>query len=120
MDPGYAAEWARAFALTLSLELPVAAWMLRHGPSPGRRLSLAVLASSLTHPLLWFAWHPHVHPWGLAVVTGEALVVAAEALVYRTATDARTAWRTSLAANAVSLGVGWPLRAALQTAGLWG
>ena len=119
MPPGYVAEWARAFALTLALELPVVAWMLRDTTSRGRRLALGLLASGITHPLLWFAWHPHVHPWGLAVVTGEAWVVAAEAAVYRTVAAPRTAWRTSLVANAVSLGVGWPLRAGLVAMGLW-
>lgn len=119
MPAGYVAEWARAWALTLALELPVVAYLLRGTASPGRRAALGLLASGITHPLLWFAWHPHVRPWGLAVVTGEAWVVVAEMALYRTVADPRTAWRTSLVANAVSLGVGWPLRAALVAMGLW-
>lgn len=78
----------------------------------GAALAAGVAASSITHPLLWYAW-PRFGPDWLWLGTGEGLVWAFEGVLYG-AVLARGArpdpWRrgllTSVYANAVSTAVG--------------
>jgi len=53
MDARYLAAWAGAFALTQAIEAPIYLWRC----VPGQRGN-AVLASTWTHPVLWFAAVP--------------------------------------------------------------
>lgn len=100
---------AQALALTLACETPLACWWLREHPL-ARTAFAAMAASALTHPA---AWHlasrlsPSQYRAGLWWI--EAAVVLVEAVVFRLVL--RLAWpralAVSLAANALSMAVGW-------------
>ncbi|MET3803586.1 hypothetical protein ABIB25_000570 [Nakamurella sp. UYEF19] len=47
-------DWLRAFAVTLLVELPIYALLLRRWCSTSRAAALGLLANVITHPLLWF------------------------------------------------------------------
>ncbi len=105
-----AVPWLFAFALTLVCELPVYALALRR-PLGGvaRALAVGVAVNVATHPLAWTLAAGHVLPW-LAI---EALVTAAEAALLFAAARAfgrrlplHESLLVSLAANALSAGVG--------------
>ncbi len=102
-------SWARAFALTQLVELPLYLWLLS-GLSIWRRLGFGFAASALTHPWLWFIlpnWllRPLGY-WGYVAV-GEGLVVLTEAALLKVVCPS---WRRALAiallANGCSFGVG--------------
>jgi hypothetical protein len=116
-------KWLLAFAFTQAVELPIWVAALRRG---GRRegarsrptLLVAVLvalgASALTHPVVWFvfpALRPAVGYWPM-IALAEAFAVGVEAL-YMHAEGVRGALWWSLAANAASLILGvlilWPI-----------
>lgn len=109
-------RWLNAYLITILLETPVVVRMLRGRTEVRTALELSVLASSLTHPLLWFAWRPVIDDYTTYVVTGEALVVLAETCVYRKVTTWRYAFAVSLVANATSWGLGLLLQSALSGA----
>jgi hypothetical protein len=99
-------DWARAFLATQVIEVPIVAGWLR-GPLPlAEAAALGVLASSLTHPLLWYAW-PRFSPAWLQMGAGEALVWTAEAALYalwlRRAGAARP-WRQGLVVSCLANG----------------
>jgi len=49
--------WFAAFLLTLVIELPIVAWLLRRGePDLRRRVALAVFANLVTHPAVWYVF----------------------------------------------------------------
>ena len=98
-------------ALTLVVEVPVVALLLRGRVPPGRSVLAAVLASAVTNPLLWYAWPLVISPhrYALYAATGEALVVLIEtAILYGVATRPRgfLAFWVSLASNAASFSIG--------------
>ena len=106
-------------ALTLALELPVVVVLLRPHCGAWRSFLAGLLASSVTHPLLWYAWPLVVSPYQYAryVATGEALVVVVETVVLHEVALRRVdsmvrrrRWGLALAvataANATSFGVG--------------
>lgn len=103
--------WLAAFLLTVVVEVPIVAWLLRGRDAGGWRLvMLVVFANLATHPAVWF-----IFPQLLYVSTPQFLVAselwafAAEAVFYRVAFRGVTpgrAFGTSLAANAVSFVVG--------------
>ena len=98
-------RWLLAFALTQLVEVPL---YLRAGAS-GRT---AFLASTLTHPVVWFGF-PLLRRLGLGywgmVGVAEVFAVAAEALWLR-AHGVRRALAWSLAANVASFLTGLLLR----------
>jgi hypothetical protein len=111
--------WFRAFVLTVVVETPIAALVLRRAePSWPRLLVLILFANLATHPAVWFIFTQPLllGTWSyMAVVEGWA--VAAEALFYWAAfrgLPARRAIGVSLLANAASFLVGqaigdrWP------------
>jgi hypothetical protein len=126
--------WGRAFALTLAVELivavPLLRWLLRRDAggrlrteagSPGswaRIGGTVVLASVISHPILWFglSWLLLFRlglTYPVFVIVGEAWVVTVEALVYWRGfcrVPGRWAVATSLLANGLSYGVGESLR----------
>jgi hypothetical protein len=102
-------RWFNAFLVTLLIETPIVARMLRGRTEPRTAVELALLATSLTHPFLWFAWRPVVDDYTTYVVSGEALVFLAETCVYRKVTSWRYAALVSLVANGASWGLGWLL-----------
>lgn len=107
--------WARAFAVTLAVELAVATPLLaRNLPSIGRRLALVTFAQLSTHPVVWFVL-PALHlPRGAFLATAEFWACAGEALLYAVAVpglSARRATGVAVAANAASFVLGHSLRA---------
>jgi hypothetical protein len=104
--------WFRAFLLTLVVEAPIVARLLRHWePSWPRLLALVLFANLASHPAVWF-----VFTQLLLIGTPEYLVIAegwaigCEALFFWAAfrgVPVRRAIITSLAANAASFVVGW-------------
>jgi len=70
--------------LTLGIEVPLVLLLLRRTCSWLRSGLAGVMASGITHPLLWFVWPRIVSPYQYVwyVVTGESLVVTIEAMVY--------------------------------------
>jgi hypothetical protein len=103
--------WLSAFCFTQAVELPVYAWRLRGG-SIRRRLLLGFVATSLTHPVVWFLlplWLPG--PYALQVALSEAFAVGAEAAYLRWA-GARRTLSAALLANLASAGLGLLSRAA--------
>ena len=91
-------NWPTAFALTAAIELPLVAAV---APSAlRRRAALDSLAVNLlTHPLAWLSFGAGWLPWA----TIELLVLAVEAIAYRTVT--RLSWPRALAASALANGV---------------
>lgn len=99
-------RWLVAFVLTQAFEVPL---YLRAGAS----WRTALLASTLTHPVVWFVF-PLLGRWGLGywgmVVAAELFAVSLEAL-WLSFNGVRRALGWSLLANATSLGGGLLLRA---------
>ncbi len=75
--------WLPSFVLTLAIELPLAAALMRRD-HPWKPALAAGLGTAMTHPLLWFVWPRVVSDYWLYIVTGEAGVVLLETVVYRT------------------------------------
>lgn len=104
-------DWLRAFLATHVIEVPiVAGWLW---PRLGRRAILwALLASTLSHPILWFIW-PRLGPQWLWLGSGELAVWLFEGLIYAFALrspEGRPDWKVgmgvSFLANLSSLTTG--------------
>jgi hypothetical protein len=107
----YFEAWIRAYAGTLLIEVPIlSGWLW---PELGRgSLFWGVLASSLTHPVLWFLW-PQWGPAWLWIGSAEICIWLFEGAVYAYALRDPAlgwAWRRGIAlsglANGASLGAG--------------
>lgn len=100
--PYWLSAWLIAFLLTQVVETPIYTAVL----GGSHRLLKALGASTITHPLLWFAL-PAIWPWGYwpMIAVGEVSVVAIEA-VYLNFLGLRRAWLWSLVANGASLTAG--------------
>lgn len=103
--------WLRAFLLTVAVEAPIVALLLRRWePSLGRLLALVFFANLASHPAVWFIFSQPLligTPEYLLVV--ETWAVACEALFYWVAfrgLPVRRAILASLVANAASFLVG--------------
>jgi hypothetical protein len=101
--------WALAFVVTLALELPVYALLLRRPLGLARALAVAVALNLATHPLAWLA----TYRWGARFFAVEAGVWLAEALLLFALARAlgrrvplHEALLAALAANALSAGAG--------------
>lgn len=107
------AAWATSFAFTLLVEVPVGTWRLREHPRH-RVVAALLLASSLTHPTLWWVLPRLFDDYWTFVVVGELAVVAAEAALLRLVVPAscRDALSASLWANGASYLLGVLVRAA--------
>jgi hypothetical protein len=111
--------WLAAFLLTVAVEIPIVARLLRGRDTGGRRLAaLVVFANLATHPAVWFIF-PQLFLVGTTsfTVAAELWAVAAEAIFYGVAIRGVTPLRaigTSVAANVASFVVGlvvteiWP------------
>ncbi len=111
--------WFRAFLLTVIVEVPIVAFLLRRfEPTRPRLLLLILFANLASHPPVWFIFTQLFLVGTTAyLVAAEGWAVAAEALFYWAAfrgLPVRRAIVVSLAANAVSFVVGqlvsgaWP------------
>jgi hypothetical protein len=101
--------WATAFVATQVIEVPVVSWVLK-GRAPGIRIAAsAVLATAITHPILWFVLPPLFDDHFTMVATGEIAIVLVEAVVLWLATgiqDRRRCFAASALANGTSYLVG--------------
>lgn len=85
------------------------AWLrLRTDVGWGDGLAVAAGVSLVSHPVFWFVYAPHAGPGLGALVLGEGLVVATEAVAYRLALriPTREALGVSLLTNVVSATLG--------------
>jgi hypothetical protein len=104
-------EWFTALLLTLAVEMPIAAYLLRRAePELWRRLMLVVFANLLTHPAVWFVF-TQLFLIGTFeyVLAAEAWAVAVEALFYAVTIRGLAPSRAiavALAANLTSFAVG--------------
>ncbi|HEY3451956.1 MAG TPA: hypothetical protein VGK67_36695 [Myxococcales bacterium] len=103
-------RWLFAFLLTLAIELPLAATLLRrHEASRARLVGKLFFANLATHPLVWFAFPLLPLPWSGTTAISETFAWLAEAaffvVVFADLKPARAAL-VSLAANATSFGLG--------------
>lgn len=101
--------WLEAFALTQLLEVPVFLLGMRAAPlSWPMRVAVALGASALTHPIVWFVLPPLLGPrlgfWGYFGIA-ETFAVVAE-WRYLAAFEVERPLRLSLAANGLSMTVG--------------
>ncbi len=114
-----ASGWFAAFLLTLAVEVPIAAYLLRRAePDRVRLVLLVVFANLATHPIVWYVvTQPFLVGSPEYLVVAESWAVTAEALFYWAAFRAagpRRAAAVSLAANAASFVAGlvvgaiWP------------
>lgn len=75
-------DFIAAYALTVSIEVAVLFLLLRKDYGAGLIARNAVIASSLTLPLVWFAF-PALHlEWGMQTALAEAFAAFAEAGIY--------------------------------------
>ncbi len=98
--------WLSAFLFTQAVEVPI---YLRVGAS----WRAAVLASTLTHPVVWFGFatvRGWVHSYSAAVVLMEAFAIIVEA-VWLSSRKVKHALIWSLAANLASVTLGFASRA---------
>ena len=114
-----AEDWFRAFVLTLAVEVPIAAFLLRRAePDRLRLVLLVVFANLATHPIVWYVWtQPFLVGTPEYLVVAESWAVAAEAVFYWAAFRGVRPVRAlgvSFAANAASFIAGivagaiWP------------
>lgn len=110
VDHAYLAAWARAFAFTQLVEVPVHARALRGARPLGARVAVAFGASLITHPVVWFVL-PHLGlRYETYVVVAELFAVLAEA-AYLRGWGVRRALFWSLLANGASFALGEASRA---------
>jgi hypothetical protein len=95
-------RWFLAYALTQVIEIPIYLLATRDRPW-ARRLWIAAMASTITHPIVWsLAWA--IRPYLLYALVAEAFAVIVEALWLRHH-GVRQAFWWSLTANATSVAV---------------
>jgi hypothetical protein len=101
-------DWGNAFLVTQLVEIPIYLYAGRNLPKK-RRWLLAMGASTLTHPIVWFAFPWSTAPYGPTIVAAECFAVLTEAGMARLA-GMRRPLRWSFVANAASVLVGVTLR----------
>ena len=104
-------SWFTAFVLTLAVELPIAAWLLRRAePNLGRRVALVTFANLASHPAVWFVVTQLFLVGTLEyVIAAEGWAVAVEALFFAVTIrglGASQAFVVALVANGASFAVG--------------
>jgi hypothetical protein len=107
--------WARAFALTCAIEVPLVVVLTRDANAGTlRRAIVAVVGQLATHPLVWFVFPyvPGITGW-TSFVASELYATGLEAILYAAAwprISGSRALGVSAVANAVSLAVGLLVR----------
>ena len=103
--------WFVAFVLTVAIELPIVAWLLRDAePDLRRRLALVIFANLVTHPAVWYVFS-QVFLVGTVeyTVAAEGWAVAAEAAFYVVAIRGLSVGRAivvAVVANGASFAIG--------------
>lgn len=109
----WVANWLRAFAVTLLVEVPVATPLLGIVErSVARRISIVVVANLATHPLVWFLFPGLASGRATRLALSEAWALLAELAIYKLvwpSLRARRAALVSLAANGASVAAGFAL-----------
>jgi hypothetical protein len=101
-------DWWQAFLLTQWVEIPVYLYAGRLLPGANRIL-LAVGASSVTHPIVWFAFPWQEWPYLPTAMAAECFAIVTEALLcYLAGIKRPILW--SLLANGSSVAIGVALR----------
>jgi len=107
------ADWWRAFAITLLVEIAVATPLLaRVEARIARRIGLIVVANLATHPLVWFLFPGLAFGRATRLALSEAWAVGAELAIYLIVFPAirlPRAAAVSLAANGASFAAGLAL-----------
>ncbi|MGC4087236.1 MAG: hypothetical protein QM756_04890 [Polyangiaceae bacterium] len=75
--------WARAFAITLTLEALIAIPLLRRQASWSRVATAVVFAQVLTHPAVWFIFPLFEWPRALYLLVAEGWALLGEVAFYR-------------------------------------
>ena len=100
--------WPEAYAVTQAVEIPVYLFAARYLKC-GRRWLYAAGASTLTHPVVWFAFPWETANFFLTYIAAESFAVLAEALWGRLLGVRQALW-WALAANGASVLVGELIR----------
>jgi hypothetical protein len=99
----YVAEWARYFALTLTVELLVAVPLLGKSYPLARRAAAVLFAQLVSHPVVWFV----IPAFGLGrtafLLVAETWAVAIELALYRLVFP-ELAWTRAAAVSAIANG----------------
>ena len=106
-------HWSRSFLITLVIEVPIFALIVRRQVPLWRGALAGAAGSCLTHPLLWFAWPFVVHDYTLYILSGELIVATVESLTFFALArpiPLTRAIAASFIANAASFGGGILLR----------
>jgi hypothetical protein len=111
-------HWFRAFVWTLLIEQVVAGVTLRKAvPAWSRRCSIVAVANLASHPAVWLILPELGSGLGLSrtttLVVSEIWAFGVEGWIYWLflgSSQSGTAWKTTLASNAASLGFGYGLR----------
>jgi hypothetical protein len=103
--------WFVAVVLTVAIEMPIAAWILRRAePDLARRLALIVFANLVTHPAVWWVFSQLFLVGTLEyTLAAEGWAVGAEAAFYAvTIRDLgpRRAIVVAILANGASFAIG--------------
>ena len=110
--------WFRAFVWTLLIEEVVAGVMLRQAvPAWGRRCSIIAVANLASHPAVWLIFPELCSSLGFSrsasLIVSEIWAFGLEGWIYWLflgSSQTKLALKTTIAANAVSLGLGYGLR----------
>lgn len=107
------ADWLRAFAVTMLVEIPIATPLLAIVErNVTRRIAIVVVANLATHPLVWFLFPGLAFGRPARLALSEAWAVLAEIAIYKLVWPAlrvRRAALVSLAANGASVAAGFAL-----------
>lgn len=105
--------WARAFALTLAVEVAVAVPLIGRREPLWRRLEAVALAQLLSHPAVWFIF-PRLELGRLPfLVVAEGWAIGIELLLYRLA-FVTVPWSRVLAVSALANGASFAFGTLLQ------
>ena len=119
MEWSYELAWLDAFLFTQVVEVPIyflGMQRLRAKPRwlagrqrqlpPSGQLLLAILLSTLTHPVVWFVWPRLVERYAVMVTCAEIFAFGTEALVLAASGYGVWALLFALLANGASFGLG--------------
>lgn len=100
--------WLTAYLVTQAIEVPI---YLDAGQRLGiwRRWLFAIGASSVTHPVVWYAFPWETAPWGWCFVGAESFAVVVEGGLGRWAGLERP-WFRALVANTLSVILGFVIQ----------
>jgi len=96
--------WITAFLITEAVEAPIYLYAGRR-LAPWRRWLLALGASAVTHPVVWFAFPWETASWEICLLAAETFAVVVEGGLGRLAGLPRP-WIWSLVANGASVLLG--------------